>query len=66
MPTPGQSALKASLLAIFSNYNNTPDQAADQMATAINNHIKATTTTVTGTVISGAGAPGNIQGTGTI
>ncbi len=68
MPTPGQPALKASLLAILNNTENTTDEAADQMATAINNHLLGTTVSVTGTataVQSGLGtAP--VTGTGSV
>lgn len=63
MPTPGQATLKAALLAVFQNQNDAAT-AADQLATAIDNHIMLSTTTVVGTVTTGPGAGGAVTGSG--
>jgi len=67
MPTPGQPALKAALLSIFQDLDNskTADQAADEIATAIDSHIAATTTTVTGTAVGALGGGPGVPVTGT-
>lgn len=54
--------LKAQLVAIFNDTNNTVDSAAQKIADAVDAYIKSATVTVTGTSATG----GPVTGTGII
>lgn len=50
-----KQSLQAQLLAIFTNNKNTPEQAAAQMAAAIDAYIKTATVSVTVGGVAGGG-----------
>ena len=55
-----KATLQAELASILSNTDNTAQQAAEKIATAIDAYIKSATVTVTGTSATG----GSVTGTG--
>lgn len=57
-----KTTLQAQLVAIFSDQNNTAQQAAAKIADAVDAYIKSATVTVTGTSATG----GPVTGTGVI
>lgn len=57
-----KATLQAELASILSNTDNTAQQAAEKIATAIDANIKSATVTVTGTSATG----GPVTGTGII
>jgi hypothetical protein len=57
-----KATLQAELASILSNTDNTAQQAAEKIATAIDAYIKSATVTVTGTSATG----GPVTGVGVI
>lgn len=57
-----KATLQAELASILSNTDNTAQQAAEKIATAVDAYIKSATVTVTGTSETG----GPVTGTGII